>query len=334
MNLIKLYIQEVTRRLPEKSRQDIALELESTIYDMLPKDYTEKDVQHVLEKLGNPAVLASQYNEKPMHLIGPKYYDMYVTLLKLIIPIAVICSLIAIVAGKFFNPIEDGAVLETMLSLIGEGIWNVINVAIQTFFWITIIYAILERVDVIKENSPLSIRLKPWTPEDLLKTAIYVPKYKKIGYFELSSSLIWTAIWGTTYFYAGQLLGIYESGETGLRMITPAFNQEVLLSFWPLVVLMILSEIALTFYKMIQKQWTYKLATSFMIYRIVSIVVLILILTHANLFTAEFLNQLSSYFTTTSEIVKNRFIWGVIAISIVFEGWAIYDVYKRAKIKT
>ena len=27
MNLIEVYIQEVTRRLPEKSREDIALEL-------------------------------------------------------------------------------------------------------------------------------------------------------------------------------------------------------------------------------------------------------------------------------------------------------------------
>ena len=40
MNLIDIYIQEVTRRLPEKSRDDIALELRSTIEDMLPENYT------------------------------------------------------------------------------------------------------------------------------------------------------------------------------------------------------------------------------------------------------------------------------------------------------
>ncbi len=89
MNLIDVYIHEVTRRLPEKSREDIALELRSTIEDMLPDDYTEKDVEEVLSKLGNPAVLASNYSEKPMHLIGPRYFDVYVTLLKMIIPIAV-----------------------------------------------------------------------------------------------------------------------------------------------------------------------------------------------------------------------------------------------------
>ena len=61
MNLIEIYIQEVTRRLPEKNREDIALELRSTIEDMLPDDYTEEDVKVVLEKLGNPVTLASGY---------------------------------------------------------------------------------------------------------------------------------------------------------------------------------------------------------------------------------------------------------------------------------
>ncbi|MGN1385564.1 MAG: HAAS signaling domain-containing protein, partial [Bacillus sp. (in: firmicutes)] len=61
MKLIDIYIQEVTRRLPEKSREDIALELRSTIEDMLPDEHTEQDVKAVLEKMGNPATLAGGY---------------------------------------------------------------------------------------------------------------------------------------------------------------------------------------------------------------------------------------------------------------------------------
>ncbi|WP_234414153.1 HAAS signaling domain-containing protein [Paenibacillus sp. CAA11] len=84
MNLIELYIQEVTRRLPEKMRADIALELRSTIEDMLPEEYTEEEVKGVLAQLGNPAVLAGNYKDRPMHLIGPRYYDGYIHLLKMI----------------------------------------------------------------------------------------------------------------------------------------------------------------------------------------------------------------------------------------------------------
>ena len=76
MKLIEVYIQEVTRRLPEKNRGDIALELRSTIEDMLPDDYREEDVMSVLEKLGSPALLANGYRDQPMHLIGPRYFDV------------------------------------------------------------------------------------------------------------------------------------------------------------------------------------------------------------------------------------------------------------------
>ncbi|GIN22772.1 MAG TPA: hypothetical protein DEO65_07380 [Bacillus bacterium] len=333
MNLIKLYIQEVTRRLPDKTRNDIALELESTIYDMLPEDYSEEDVHRVLETLGNPAVLASKYNDKPMHLIGPKYYDAYITLLKLVLPIAAIISFIAIVAVKVFSPVDDGAVLETMLSIMGQGIGNTFNVLIHTFFWFTVTFVIAERVDGIKDNSPVSSGFKPWSPEDL-KHSIYVPKYKKIKSFELSCGLVWTAMWGTTYFYANHLLGIYENGENGLRMVTPAFNQDVLLSFWPLIVLLIGAEIALAIYKLINKQWTYKLATFFSIHQIASLVILVIILTHANLFTPEFLNQMGDIFTATPTRIENSLIWGTITIFVAFAGWGIFDVYKRATIKT
>ncbi len=132
--MINLYIQEVTRRLPEKSREDIGLELESTIYDMLPEDYDEEDVKEALLSLGNPAILASKYSEKPMHLIGPKYFDVYTSFLKLILPISIILSLITVVAVKVLNPVEGGAVLETILEIIGEGIWHMLTVAIHTFF--------------------------------------------------------------------------------------------------------------------------------------------------------------------------------------------------------
>jgi len=70
MNLIEIYIQEVTRRLPEKSRGDIALELQSTIEDMLPENYSEQDVKTSLAQLGSPATFANGYLDRPMHLIG------------------------------------------------------------------------------------------------------------------------------------------------------------------------------------------------------------------------------------------------------------------------
>lgn len=49
---------------------------------MLPDNYNEDDEKRVLEKLGSPVSLANGYLDRPMHLIGPRYFDVYLTLLK------------------------------------------------------------------------------------------------------------------------------------------------------------------------------------------------------------------------------------------------------------
>lgn len=167
MELIELYIQEVTRRLPEKNREDIALELQSTIEDMLPDDYTEQDVKEVLLKLGDPVTLASGYRDRPMHLIGPRYYDVYISLLKMILPIAAVISLIALIGENVFGDIGEKTIIEVVIMLIGKGIAGIISTGIQVFFWLTLLFAILERTDTSKDQMPLTKSLKRWTPEDL-----------------------------------------------------------------------------------------------------------------------------------------------------------------------
>lgn len=124
MELINVYIQEVTRRLPEKSREDIALELKSTILDMLPENFSKNDVHQALEKLGNPAVLAARYNERPMYLIGPKYYDLYMSILKIVIPIIAVLTFIVFFINQLnFLYDSDMSFFEATAIVLGECIW-------------------------------------------------------------------------------------------------------------------------------------------------------------------------------------------------------------------
>jgi len=179
MDLIEIYIQEVTRRLPEKNREDIALELRSTIEDMLPDDYTENDVKKALEKLGNPASLASGYRDRPMHLIGPRYYDLYISLFKMILPIAGVIAVISMIASYFFSYNGEKAILAIIIKVLAEGIWILIEVGLQVFFWLTLTFAIIERAEKGKDTEPLTMNHKKWTPDDL-KAVTYVPKKKSI----------------------------------------------------------------------------------------------------------------------------------------------------------
>ncbi|MDP1456396.1 hypothetical protein Q8G37_07925 [Bacillus wiedmannii] len=332
MNLIDIYVEEVAKRLPEKNREDIILELRSTIEDMLPDDYNEDDEKRVLEKLGSPVSLANGYLDRPMYLIGPRYFDVYTILLKMIIPIAAVIALIAMVAENFVGYDGEQAVLDVILNLIGKGIGEIIEVGLHVFFWLTLVFAILERTDKDKGTQPLTTSLKKWTPDDLKNTS-YIPKKKSISKFEVFGGLMWTAIWATLYFYANHLVGVYHGTESGLKFVTATFNQEVLLQYWPIVVIVIVFEIGISLYKLVQGQWTKKLAIGNAILQIVGTIVFIVIIVNPHLFNEGFITYVANVFTTSPEEVKKWLIGGGIIIYILSAALNIFDGFRKARIR-
>ncbi|MEW4234618.1 MULTISPECIES: HAAS signaling domain-containing protein [Bacillus cereus group] len=332
MNLIDLYIQEVAKRLPEKNREDITLELRSTIDDMLPEDYNEKDVKSVLEKLGSPVSLANGYLDRPMHLIGPRYFDVYTTLLKMIIPIAAVIALISMVAENFIGYSGDLAVLNVILQLIGKGIGGIFEVGLHVFFWLTVVFVILERTDKDKGIEPLTTSLKKWTPDDL-KNISYIPKKKAISKFEVFGGLMWTAVWATLYFYANYLVGVYNGTANGLKFVSPTFNQDVLLQYWPIVVIMIVFEICISLYKLVQGQWTQRLAIGNAILQIAGTIVFIVIVVNPHVFNAGFITYLANAFTISSEEFKTWLIGGGIFFYMLSAAINIFDGFRKASIR-
>ncbi|PEM53345.1 HAAS signaling domain-containing protein [Bacillus wiedmannii] len=332
MNLIDIYVEEVAKRLPEKNREDIILELRSTIEDMLPDDYNEDDEKRVLEKLGSPVSLANGYLDRPMYLIGPRYFDVYTTLLKMIIPIAAVIALIAMVAENFVGYDGEQAVLNVILNLIGKGIGEIIEVGLHVFFWLTLVFAILERTDKDKGTEPLTTSLKKWTPDDL-KNISYIPKKKAISKFEVFGGLMWTAIWATLYFYANHLVGVYSSTGSGLKFVAPTFNQDVLLQYWLIVVMIIVFEITISLYKLVQGQWTKRLAIGNTILQIAGTIVFIIIVVNPHIFTDGFITFVANVFTISLEELKKWLIGGGILIYVLSAALNIYDGFRKASVR-
>ncbi|MED0970460.1 HAAS signaling domain-containing protein [Bacillus paramycoides] len=333
MNLIEVYIQEVAKRIPEKNRDDIVLELRSTIEDMLPDDYNEDDVKNVLAKLGSPVSLANGYMDRPMHLIGPRYFDVYTTLLKMIIPIAAVIALISMVAENFIGYSGDQAVLNVILKLIGEGIGEIFEVGLHVFFWLTLVFFILERADNVKDPQPLTTSFKKWTPDDLKNTP-FIPKKKKISKFEVFWGLMWTAVWITLYFYANHLVGVYHGTENGLNFVAPTFNQDILLQYWPIVVIMLVLEIGISLYKLVQGQWTKRLAIGNSILQITGTIVFIVIIVNPHLFNEGFITYVANVFTISPEEFKTRLIVGGVIIFILSAVLNIIDGFRKARVRS
>lgn len=333
MELIKKYIHEVTRRLAENLREDISLELESTILDMLPDDFTDDDVYKVLNELGDPTVIAAGYRDRPMHLIGPKFYDIYISLLKLVMPIVAIVVFITHLIETIYtnNGSEADGVL--ILTLFGETVGVIIWAAMQTFFWITLVFAILERTIEPTLNVPLTLSGKKWTATDLNKTT-FTPLKKRINTFEPSFYLFWTAIWVTVYFNAATIVGVYETtADTGLTFKMSLFNQETLLAFLVIIMIYLSLEVIKSLYMLIVRKWTVTLAIISSVVYLLSFTILTMFALHPHLINPAFAPYMADVIGSSVTDINLAILWtkwSIIAIIIILGSFDIYKGFKKA----
>ncbi|WP_299742271.1 HAAS signaling domain-containing protein [uncultured Rossellomorea sp.] len=324
MKLVELYIQEVMRRLPEKNREDIALELTSTIEDMLPEEYTEDDVREVLTSLGNPAVLASNYQDRPMHLIGPRYYDLYMTLLKVILPISAAITFIVLAVSSVLSYSGESSPIEIFLSIAGNGVVEVIGTGMQVFFWLTLTFAIIERTVSSESQLPITMKGKEWTPDDL-NDIPYIPKEKRISKLEIFGGLVWTVIWSTCYFKASSIVGLYEKSDNE-RMFTPIFDQEVLMGYWPLVVVLIGLELHLLLLKWKAGVWTRKLAIVNAVYQFIPVLAFMFVFRNMEVLNTGFTDRIQELFNSSF-----NFQWLYLTISVGLLVTAVINSYDGLK---
>lgn len=335
LNLIDTYIYEVTRRLPEKNREDIAMELRSTIEDMLPEDYTEEDVMEQLEKLGNPAVLAASYRDTPSYLIGPKVYDAYIHTIKLIIPWAILVTILVHVVESIVLFTGEQSILHVIIENFASIIPSIIMTLIQIFFWVTMVFLVIERVGLSKTDLPLTKNGVSWSPKDL-KDIVIIPRKKIISKGEVIFGFIWMVIWALVFFKANHLVGIYHSTNgDGLQFIMPIFDQNALLSYWPVVVVFIALEIGLNVYKLKIGQWTYRLAWINTIIHIASMIAFFVIASNPNLYNSEVIPYFSDLIETNAGSVENTINWiwwSTIITFVVTITIEIFDSFRKARI--
>jgi len=319
MALIDRYIGEVVRRLPDKESEDIGRELRSTMEDLLPDGYSEKEERELLVKFGDPAVLAGKYRLQPMYLIGPRFFDLYLTLLKIIIPIVVTVVLVVLIITTIFSGVGEASVLRIIAGLFSDAVSSAIDVSVGVFFWVTLVFVILEWVDRTNRatgKTPIVLPEKGWTPDDLKDSPEMASKRRTIPRSEPAFDLIWTAIWVSVYFNADKLVGIYEDSVNGIQMVTPTFNQNILLSFWPLVILVVVLQVLMDVWKWTRRRWDMRLATFNLVVNALSVLAFFLIFRNPEIFAEGFLTRIENLFGPVSSL--NWIVGGIIFAVALF----------------
>ncbi|MGX9348910.1 permease prefix domain 1-containing protein [Microbacterium sp. KNMS] len=146
------YIAAAIRTLPPTAQGDVRDELQASIADAIDarvdagQPFVDAE-RAVLTELGDPDVLAARYADRPLQLIGPRYYLVWWRLLKLLLWIVIPCAMVGHAIALVLT--RRAAGLDASANLIGEVIGGSIalglSVGVHVAFWTTLVFAILER---------------------------------------------------------------------------------------------------------------------------------------------------------------------------------------------
>lgn len=239
VTLTDRYIDAVTRTVPEKQRDDVARELRASIADQVealleggePADAAQRAV---LTGLGDPDRLAAGYADRPLHLIGPRYFLEWKRLLILLLWIVPACAAFGVALGQVISGAPVGTVIAQTVVVVMQVILNVC-------FWVTLVFAVLERT-----TGATGAPLVAWSIDSLPE-----PKETGARLGDLIGTLIvLVAVAG--YIVWDLTLGSIVRLQGSLSLLNPALWPGVIV---PLFVVMAL-EIALAVWVYRTGRWT------------------------------------------------------------------------------
>lgn len=246
MNLIDIYITEVGKHLPKKTRLDIQEEIRSALQDMLEdrSQQTGRPVDddltvEVLKEYGSPEKVAASYLPE-RYLIGPRLYPAFLKTVQIALPIIGALALIGlgISLGKVNLSAENW--FETILQAIAE----FFNSAIIVLGNIVLIFAILEFALPNLKEKP-----KAWDPRSLAK----ISPPDRVTLAEPIAAIILNFAAIVIFNFYPQVIGasfVAGQGWTFTRLLSEAFFRYV-----PVLTLLWMLKIVLNFLLLRLGQW-------------------------------------------------------------------------------
>jgi len=179
--LIDRYVDAAMRTVPEAQRADLAAELRASIDDQVearieqgePRDTAERAV---LTELGDPDKLAAGYTDRPLWLVGPRYFLDWWRLLKLLLYIVPACAAFGVSLAMVLDGASFGEIIGALVPLL-------LSVVVHLAFWTTLVFVILER------TGHETMTGQPWTPDQLPE-----PRQKGVGLGDMITSLAFLGI--------------------------------------------------------------------------------------------------------------------------------------------
>jgi hypothetical protein len=276
VQMLERYVYAVTKRLPHNQREDIAQELRGLIGEMAE---STGDIETVLRELGDPALLADTYRGEARYLIGPRYYDFYIMVLKIVGFAVTLGIAIALGIGFFFNTPQSvgqmfGRLLETLFGAYAGA-----------FTWITIMFWGIERY---RSSKGIDEPLESWRLDDLPEVpqrSAIIPRTEPIV------SLVFLVIFFAVLNSTPWLLRILDWRDS-VYIINP-FIPEVFKKMLPLFNLTIVIAMGIEFAKLYTGVQSKRLAVLTIGLKLVSLAISLYIVAGSGIWNPSFVQDLA-----------------------------------------
>jgi hypothetical protein len=317
-SLTERYLAAALRGIPDRQRADVERELRSSIADAV-EDRVDKGEDRfaaetaVLEDLGDPARLAAGIAGRPLYLIGPNLFMQYrhvlVTLLSIVVPIvAVVLAAIELgSSGVYVRALVDGLV-------------GALTVGIQICFWVTVAFALVERVDAVREaRDEISAAGGRWSVERL---PALPPGRVTAG--EMVGEVLTTLLTiGGLLVLSGVALFTDEAGS-----IIPLFNPDLWSLWLPILVALLAALAALQVVIFLVGRWTMRLAVAHAVIDVAFAVPFIALALTGSLINPAFAAEVGwpPLAEGTGPVMLSVGI-GVLLVT----AWEVFDGFRRAR---
>ncbi len=291
-DLMERYIYAVTRRLPDKQREDVSQELRGLIDDMLSercgsRTPEEKDLRVVLTELGSPQELYEKYDENSGKcLIGPPYYSTYKYVMKIVL-IATAAGLS--IASFILCVMEPRNAFEAVLTWLS----NVYNGSLSAFAIVTVLFTFF-----YKRNIPLS---QPFNFDDLPP----VPKKQEtISKWECYGGIGFGIVFMAVFLTVPQVFCVFlgDNGE-----LIPVLAPDAVRESWYLILLFTACGVVREIVKLLEGRYNKPVLVWTVVTNLLSAAFSIWWLTGYELMNPDFTGRISRIFAGDPEFIVRIF---------------------------
>ena len=206
--LTERYLAAAASRVPEAQRAELRRELAERIADTVDAKIAAglppADAEYrTLAELGDPQVLTAHYLDRPLHLIGPTSYPLWRQLVRLLVlivaPLAAAGAAVGAALGR--DPVHV---------VLGHGVLAGIQAAVWVTFWVTVVFAVLERRGAVERTRAGLAAEVGWKPERLPQVPV---EGRRALRWEQIGSILGLTLLGVLVYLANDLPVFWADGR-------------------------------------------------------------------------------------------------------------------------